>query len=121
MQLDFDRGLSPAQPLTAEQAVARGRQLVNAPVSFIMGGGFLLGFLIFQDSALTLIPALGGFIAGWLWWSYWIPRWRAWALRRGVDPNELQQQGRKAKLIWPKGHLLEKTEFRLRGDQSGRL
>ena len=120
MHLNFDGGLDPAQPLTPEQAVARGRQLINAPVSFIMGGGFLLGLLIFRNSALILIPAVGGFIIGWLWWSYWIPRWRVWALRRGVDPNELQRLGQRAKLIWPKGHFLEKTEFRLKEGQRAR-
>ena len=120
MHLDFDSGLDPAQPLTAQQAVARGRQLINAPVSFIMVGGGLLGLLVFGNSALILIPAVGGFIVAWLWWSYWIPRWRDWALRRGVDPSELQRAGQQARLLWPKGHFLEKTEFRLKEDQRSR-
>ena len=115
--LDFDRGLDPTTPLTPDRAVARGRKLINAPVSFIIAGGFLLGLLVFGNSALILVPGIVSFVGAWLWWSYWIPRWRAWALRRGVDPGQLQAAGERAKLVWPRGHILEKTEFRYREDE----
>lgn len=37
--------------------------------------------------------------------------WRAWAARRGVDPDELQYRGQNASLLWPRGHFFEKTEL----------
>ena len=115
--MNFDRGLDPTIPLTADQAIARGRKLINAPASFIIAGGFLLGLLAFGDSALIMIPGVAGFVGAWLWWSYWIPRWRAWALRRGVDPEQLQAAAEQAKLVWRRGNILEKTEFRYREDE----
>ena len=56
-----------------------------------------------------------GIIAGWLWWSYSVPRWRKWALEQpGVDPNELQAAAEAALLVWPKGHFFEKTEIKIK-------
>src|SRR5258705_1533396 len=116
MKLNFDAGLKPAEPLTAERPVQRGSLLINGPVSIIMGAGFLLGAVVFGNSALVLVPGVVGFIGAWLWWSYATPRWRRWALRRGVDPEELQRLA-DFKLVWPKGWLLEKTEFRIPNDE----
>jgi len=112
VKLNFDAGLNPAEPLTAERAVQRGSRLINAPVSFIIAAGFFLGVWLFGNSPLVLVPGLLGFITAWLWWSYAIPRWRRWALRRGVDPKQLQRLA-EFKLVWPKGWFLEKTEFRI--------
>ena len=63
---------------------------------------------IFTGSGLLL-----GFILGWLWWSYSVPRWREWALKQpGINPDELQKAAEAATLVWPKGHFFEKTEFK---------
>jgi len=116
VKLNFDAGLNLAEPLTAQRAVQRGSLLINGPVSIIMAAGFLLGAGVFGNSAFVLVPGVAGFIGAWLWWSYATPRWRRWALRRGVDPQELQRLA-EFKLVWPKGWLLEKTEFRIPNDE----
>ena len=48
-----------------------------------------------------------------LWWSIVAPRWRAWALRSGVDPEKLYRWGFLTGIIFPKGSLLEKAEIHL--------
>jgi hypothetical protein len=116
VKLDFDAGLNPAEPLNARRAVQRGSLLINGPVSVIMAAGFLTGALVFGNSPLALVPGAAGFVAAWLWWSYATPRWRRWALRRGVDPEQLQRLA-EFKLVWPKGWFLEKTEFRIPDDE----
>jgi hypothetical protein len=62
----------------------------------------------------AIIAGLIGIALAWLWWSYRVPRWRAWALQQGADPDELQNQAERSGLVWPRGSILEKTEFRLR-------
>jgi hypothetical protein len=102
--------------MTAAQAVARGNLLVNWPVRAIMLLGFVGAYLLFDTSSLFAgLVAITGFSSAWLWWSYFIPLWRAWALRRGADPNELQRLALEAQLVWPKGSFFERTEFRHNG------
>jgi hypothetical protein len=55
----------------------------------------------------------GGFVAAWVYWSFAIPRWRRWARRRGAPAEELQRLAVEANLVWPKGSIFEKTEFRV--------
>ena len=38
---------------------------------------------------------------------------RAWAHARGADPVELQRLAEEEKLVWPVGHFLQYTEFRI--------
>jgi hypothetical protein len=114
MNLEFDRGTDSRDPISVQSAIERGRSVVVVPVYTIMAS--VAGFAI-VSAAITGSRVLGfvllvvGFVAGWLWWSYAVPRWRHWALRRGADPDELQKAAERAKLLWPRGHFLEKTEF----------
>jgi hypothetical protein len=48
----------------------------------------------------------------WVWWSYATPRWRRWALGHGVDATALQRVAERELLVWPRGHVFERTEFR---------
>ena len=113
MTINFDWHLDRTQSLTAEHAVQRGSLFISVPVSILIAAGFFLGVGVFGESPLVLIPGITGFVGGWLWWSYATPRWRRWALERGVDPDQLQRLA-EFKLVWPKGWFLEKTEFRLK-------
>ena len=72
---------------------------------FFQGWGFLIGILV-----LIII----GPLVGWLWWSFSVPRWRKWALRRGVPEDQLQKWAVSTGLVWPKGSVFEKTEFRVK-------
>ena len=117
MSLDFDRGIDPATPLTVRVAVDRGHAVVNLPVKVIMGVGMALGALfafVLNQGALGFVLIITAPFIAWIWWSYAVPQWRAWALGRGVDPDELQAVAQREKLVWPRGHFFEKTEFPFR-------
>ena len=79
-------------------------------------GGTIIGLVVFQASfaASFFSSMIIALILDWLWWSYSIPRWRRDALKQGADPNELQAAGEAALLLWPKGSIFEKTEFKVK-------
>ena len=109
----FDRHDDPS-PLPATLAISRGQLLIGWPVRLLLFSSFGVAYFFFERSSSlvgTLI-AVGGFAAAWLWWSYFIPLWRSWAHERGADPEELQELGVRASLVWPKGSFLERTEIR---------
>ena len=113
--MQFDRANDPS-PMTATCAVSRGQRLVNWPVRGLLFSG--AGIAIIFGKTSGLVAGLGmavGFVFAWLWWSYFIPQWRAWALQRGADPEELQDLAVSQQLVWPKGSLFERTEFRRNG------
>ena len=113
--MKFDRANDP-KPLSAKIAVRRGVLLVNGPVWLIMAGGFSLAYFLGPIlPALSFALAIGAIPCAWLWWSFYIPQWRRWALRAGADPVELQYRGETASLVWPRGSFFEKTEMRRRG------
>jgi len=106
--------------ISARAAVDIGQRVVNLPVMGIILMS-LLGAKIVLDrhrpfGGLALV--LGAFVAAWTYWSFAIPRWRRWALRRGAPATELQRLAVAAKLAWPKGSFFEKTELRLRGGET---
>ena len=118
MLLDFNRGTDPSAPLTVRRAVDRGHALVNRPVLVIMLLVFVAGGLIalvLDRVAFGVVLMVAAPFVAWIWWSYAVPRWRAWALSRGVDPEELQKVAQRENLIWPRGHFFEKTEFPYKG------
>lgn len=120
MTLDFGKGLPPDQPVTLEVAVRRGHLFITRPVMVIMLGLLGLAAVLLSrrprplGTALPAAMALVSPFAAWLWWSWATPRWRHWALGRGLDPHALQQLAQESGLVWPKGHIFEKTEFRFR-------
>ena len=113
--MTFDRATDP-KPIGAQLAVTRGVHLINWPVRSIILGGIIVGVAIFK-----LLPVVGFFLgvlaipAAWVWWSYYVPQRRNWALQRGADPEQLQYLAERANLVWPKGSVFELTEFRRRG------
>ena len=109
------------------KAIFVGQLVVNLPVLIIIlvvsGLGILLtlSFLAPLSSLQVWILILGfvtpiivGASAGWLWWSFSVPRWRRWALQNGAPEDELQARAVVVGLVWPKGSFFEKTEFRLK-------
>ena len=123
MTLNFGIGLRPDQPLTPELAVRRGHYFITVPVLTTMVALWVLLAKLFPRGPSN-IPTGVLIVAGpptvaWLWWSYAVPRWRYWALSRGVDPDALQRLAQRTSLVWRKGHILEKTEFRYRPPDGG--
>src|SRR5260370_10420939 len=100
----------PGRQLSIWKAILVGQVVVNVPTVGIMMASLFLG--------ATVVPwqlsAILGSILGWVWWSYTVPRWRDWALYRGLDPDRLQKFAFRTSLTWPRGSLFEKTEFRRR-------
>lgn len=103
-----------------QAVVGKGYRDVSLVSAFLMIGTFIVTivlsvFVISDKSGIfTGSGLLLGFVLGWLWWSYSIPKWRKWALKQpSIDPDELQKAAEAVTLVWPKGHFFEKTEFRI--------
>ena len=104
---------SSKSALTPERAVLLGHLVVSLPLVSIIGLGYLLGYLLGGPGWATIGLFLG-VIPAWLWWSISVPRWREWAKHRGADEERTQFLGQQSGLVWPKGSIFEKTEFRPR-------
>ena len=119
MLLDFNHGTTPENPISVQEAVGRGVVLVNKPVRVAMGV-LLIGAAValygLRSQFIAALFVLATPILPWFWWSYAVPRWRAWALSRGADPDRLQELAQQMKLVWPRGHFFERTEFKLPAD-----
>lgn len=109
--LPFDRPDDPQPPIPVALAISRGQRVVNRPVKLLIAFGLVLALAGFRLSPWFVLAAPLGWIVGWCWWSYAVPHWRTWAIARGADPRALQYFGEKVKLLWPKGHWGERTEF----------
>ena len=123
---DLQKSSISTKSLGIGKAIIIGHVLVNAPVIFIMlifsCSGFFFAFSLINISGDTIknvfvspvfiIPSIIGIIVAWLWWSFSVPRWREWALKNGAPDDELQKWGVITGLVWPKGSLFEKTEFK---------
>ena len=96
--------------ITILKAILVGQLVVNLPAVAIMIAALFLGSLV----ALWPLSLIVGSLLAWIWWSYTVPRWREWALDRGIDPDRLQKFAFHTGLTWSKGSLLERTEFRRR-------
>jgi len=116
------------------RAVLMGTLWVNIPVLLI----FVLGAVIpavFSALAhdklfafLNRYPLLGPvwlvgtFIGAWMWWSFNVPKWRIWALRRVPDWLSLEQEAINVGLIWDErtllGRIFSRTEIWSRKDRN---
>jgi hypothetical protein len=114
------------KPISVWKALLIGHLVINSIVLIIILVGFGVGLAIiklmetlpqpFPDiSFLFGMISVGlGIAAGWLWWSFTVPRWRRWALKSGAPKDELQTWGVLTGLVWPKGSIFEKTEFKIK-------
>jgi Zn-dependent protease with chaperone function len=111
------------QWLQALGLVLVGHFWVTLPATFLVGG-IALGLLslltwffgVLAGPLFWLVYGLGimlGCAAGWLWWSFFIPRWRRWARSRSVPIDKVEALATLTGLVWPKGWIFEKTEFKL--------
>jgi hypothetical protein len=111
---------------TAIRAVVLGHVWVNLPVLAIIAGvSALLSQLIGPPDerrmSIAILMAhqirlplgmMAGAALGWIWWSFNVPQWRMWALNHGADEDALQHWAERTRLVWPRGSMFEKTEFR---------
>jgi hypothetical protein len=99
--------------IETRKAIRIGVVWVNLPILPIMLGPLALAQYMFAARSGWVLGGtlVFGFVAAWIWWSVNISLWRRWAQRRGVDPTQLQEQAVEASLVWPRGHLFERTEL----------
>jgi hypothetical protein len=99
-------------PISIFAAIAFGHLVTTVPI--LLGFGIPLFLLLWSRNPFyfKLLCGLLLFVVAWLWWSFIVPRWRMWALRRGADPHDLQWWGVATGLVYPKGWIFERTEFR---------
>ena len=107
-------------------AILLGHLIVTVPaLLFILAGvGICLAVMFLLATLPPPFPGLSyilgiisagmGMLAGWLWWSYVVPRWRRWAHKNGAPADKLQKWAAITGLVWPKGSIFEKTEFKLK-------
>ncbi|MFC5372827.1 hypothetical protein ACFPIF_09705 [Brevundimonas faecalis] len=108
--------------ITPRRAAWIGLAWVNGSVLAAYGAAFtLLGWAFTtQESVIdrlgpwSLLLIVLALIAPWAIWSLQVTRWRLWAYRRVADLEALKIAAVSLSVIWPSGHLLEKTEFRTR-------
>lgn len=86
---------------------------VNAPIlPILLAPLFIQNELLSNtDVFVSVLCLFSGFFGAWLWWSINVSLWRSWSARKGVDPNELQNEGQSSSILWPRGHFFERTEF----------
>lgn len=101
--------------MSAGKAVLLGHLFVNLPVLLLIVGFSVAGKIIVSDAWLSFLVI--GSVLAWTWWSFSVPRWRRWALERGASPDRLQKLAVATGLVWPKGWIPEKTEFKLSNPQ----
>ena len=107
--------MARAGTLTIHQAVFLGLVAVNLPVLLVLVGPTLLLAITTDLLATNPFVVLGvlaaSFFAAWLVWSVLVPHWRYWAYRRVDDIEALKDEAVAWGLIWPEGHLFQRTEI----------
>ncbi len=104
--------------LTPTKAVLIGHRRISLPALAILGAVGLAGYALFGTRALA--PSLlVGIAPGWIWWSYAVPRWRDWVEAEGITEASIYATAVNLGLVFPKGFLLESTEFRRRDGTRG--
>lgn len=104
------------ETVTVDEAIKRGRRMVNLPVLVIMIGGICFVVFLYSNhyipGVLCAVGSLLAFVSAWLYWSFMITKWRLWAFENVRNVHELQRKAIEAQLIWPEGNFLGKTEIR---------
>lgn len=106
--------IAASSSMTSRVTVFAGTIAVNLPIIPLIVGPLALLKYVFNiyDPLYSALSLVLGFILAWSWWSISITVWRWWANKhRGMPLEEVQWRGEEASLVWPKGHLLEKTEL----------
>ncbi|MBK8564571.1 MAG: hypothetical protein IPN76_14860 [Saprospiraceae bacterium] len=98
--------------VTVGAALRKGQLMVNLPVfAFIViipAAG-----LFFQSISawVLLVGMIAGIGFAWLWWSFFIVKWRLWAFKNVRNVHELKTRAIQKGLIWPDDSFFNKTEI----------
>ena len=95
------------------KAITRGHLWVSAPLFVLLLGPVVFANRMYpKDLQLFAIAALTGFVLGWTYWSFTIPRWRVWAYEHVDDLDALDSAAVRAGLTWRQGNFFGRTEFK---------
>ena len=108
--------------VSVRHAIRIGSLVVNGPVLLLIIDGFLWSTSM-KDGPVIWLPAVGGFILAWIWWSVAIVKWRAWAYRNVQLEHimELKSAAIRANLAWPDGSFFAKTEIKSKKERDAEL
>ena len=104
--------------ITPVRAVIYGLLTVSLPVLCVIFIFGILGFLLGGVDVLTWGLLVGALIA-WPVWSFLVPRWRDWVEDSGLKGEDVQRLAVWTLLLWPKGSIFERTEFKRRNGKKG--
>ena len=100
--------------LSVEQAIGQGYLFVNLPVFSCIAIPLLISLILPEKwdtnsfIGFAIIPSI---LLAWVWWSWALPKWRLWAVKRVDDIELLFNKAIQAQLMWPAGHFFQKTEI----------
>ncbi|GIZ07335.1 hypothetical protein [Flavobacterium sp. UMI-01] len=106
------------EEIKLNKVLNKGQIFINFPVIIVMfsfiGIFYYLNKIELISRPIMLVGFVISFLLGWLVWSLFIAKWRIWAFEK-IDEKFhaiLKEEAIKTKLIWPDGHIFEKTEIR---------
>lgn len=103
-----------------KEAIRKGFWVVNCPVFVLLFAPALIVLNLPENTIPSYyggISLVSGFILGWLWWSYSVPKWRLWAVSYVNDVESLIVEAIESNLMWPPGHFFQKTEINSSGQK----
>lgn len=110
--------MTKEEEIEFNKALNYGQFFINFPVMIVMFGlmglSWYLNTIGLISKLIMIVGFVISFILAWIVWSLSIAKWRIWAFEK-IDEKFhyiLKKEAIKAKLIWPDGHIFEKTEIR---------
>lgn len=107
--------------MTVKQLINKGLITVYVPLaSFVLGCAFISSWYATRvlksdhSEIILILTTIIATIIGWFWWSYKIVKWKCWAFSKVTfeqDGYELYMRAIETGLIWPTGHVFNKTEI----------
>ena len=91
---------------------------MTLPVLVVISLVGFIGWLLASTGGM-LLGALVGSALAWPCWSFLLPRWRDWVEENGLAPEDVQSLAGNTLLLWPKGSIFERTEFRRKSGKRG--
>lgn len=106
---------------TVKEAIDKGRKMLIYPTIGLISVSFLFGLFLAtymkMEGWIYFVTTIAGFVSAWLYWSYYVTRWRIWAFSNVRNVHELQRKAIENSLIWKEGSWFEKTEIRTEEDK----
>src|SRR5688572_21556221 len=89
------------RPMSVGQVIAIGHLMITLPMLLISCMAVTLLVLITRNWRIGIVGLIVGIVIAGVWWALITPRWRRWALGRGVPPDQLQKWAMMTGLVLP--------------------